>query len=85
MESTDATDKHWDEYVTKHMVVGADSNRAEWMAHPVVQRYRRTMSGAADEAEWLVSGYLQGRRVERAIRIGAGHSVLSWDSWAPVP
>jgi SAM-dependent methyltransferase len=76
MESTEATAKHWDEYVTKHMVAGADSNRAEWMAHPVVQRYRRTMSGAVDEADWLVSGYLQGRPIERAIGIGAGHSVF---------
>jgi SAM-dependent methyltransferase len=74
MEPTDTTATHWDEYVAQHLVGGADTNRAEWMAHPAVQRYRRDMSGADSEADWLISGFLQGRRVERAIGIGAGHS-----------
>ncbi len=70
------TAKHWDSYVEKHMVTGYDNNRAEWMAHPVVQQYRRDMSGAGSEAEWLVSGFLGDRSVERAIGIGVGHGLF---------
>ncbi len=79
VDSADAsavTAKHWDEYVEEHITAGSDSNRAEWMAHPVVQRYRRDMSGAASEAEWLVSGFLPDAGVERAIGIGVGHGMF---------
>jgi SAM-dependent methyltransferase len=70
------TAKHWDRYVEKHITAGSDSNRAEWMAHPVVQRYRRDMSGAVSEAEWLVSGFLGDGGVKRAIGIGVGHGMF---------
>jgi SAM-dependent methyltransferase len=76
MVSTDATASHWDDYVSKHLVAGGATNRAEWMAHPVVQRYRQRMSGAHDEADWLVSGFFQGTPIDRAIGIGAGHSTF---------
>jgi ubiquinone/menaquinone biosynthesis C-methylase UbiE len=73
---TDVTASHWDDYVTKHMVDGVDTNRAEWMSHPVVQRYRRDMMGSISEIDWLRDGWLQGRLVQRAIGIGAGHGVF---------
>ena len=55
------------------MVDGSDTNRAEWLSHPVVQRYRKQMMGADSEVDWLVDGWLRGRRVERALGVGAGH------------
>jgi SAM-dependent methyltransferase len=70
------TAKHWDDYVETHAVAGFEHNRAEWMSHPVVQRYRRDMSGAGSEAEWLVSGFLQDTSVEHAVGVGAGHGLF---------
>ena len=45
--------------VSKHLVADGVANRAEWMAHPVVQRYRQPDVWCGHEqADWLVSGFL---------------------------
>lgn len=73
IQTTVSTAGHWNDYVSQHMVDGFDTNRAEWLSHPVVQRYRREMMGAGSEADWLRDRWLQGRHIKRAIGIGAGH------------
>ena len=72
-KATEVTASHWDDYVSQHMVDGSNTNRAEWMSHPVVQRYRQRMMGATSEVERLTDGWLRDRHIQHAVGLGAGH------------
>ncbi len=48
------------------------STPIEWLSHPVVEHYRRQMMGASSESDWLRARWLGGRRIQRALGIGAG-------------
>ncbi len=67
------TAEYWDTYVARYLADGAvEINRAEWLAHPVVQDFHRRLRGGMTLEEWLIVNHLSHRHVVPAIGLGAG-------------
>ena len=70
------TADHWDAYVDRHMVDGQNTNRAEWLAHPVVQAHHERERGGRSIESWVAEVALGGTRMDCGVGIGAGTGSL---------
>jgi SAM-dependent methyltransferase len=71
-ENLEATARYWDSYVAEHMVDGQNTNRAEWLAHPTVQKHHRMARGYREFEPWVAEVVLEGSPRARGVGIGAG-------------
>jgi ubiquinone/menaquinone biosynthesis C-methylase UbiE len=71
-----ATADFWNTYVDRHMVDRQNTNRAEWLAHPTVQKHHRVGRGDRSLEAWVADVALQGIPRQRGVGIGAGTGSL---------
>jgi len=70
------TADHWDAYVHRHMVDGQNTNRAEWLAHPLVQSHQQRARDGHSIESWVAAVALKGMERDRGVGIGAGTATL---------
>ena len=71
-----ATADYWDAYVERHVVEGTNTNRAEWLSHPLVQVHHATARGERSIESWVADVALAGRPRARGVGVGAGTGSL---------
>ncbi len=71
-----ATADYWDAYVERHVVEGTNTNRAEWLSHPLVQAHHATARGERSIESWVAEVALAGRPRARGVGVGAGTGSL---------
>ena len=71
-----ATADYWDAYVARHMVEGTNTNRAEWLSHPLVQAHHAEARGKRSIESWVADVALAGRPHGRGVGVGAGTGSL---------